>query len=144
MNNLIEISFDIKYKIYKLNINNVETIIQFKNNFIYPISQSIRSSSRFNSQDKIISYDLGIIFLINNITIIPKNNDMININFVIKLENHKPILTLEDIEEIIYCVMPFTYDFDGKIIFSKDSKFKTLNYTFEALTVPFNIIYNIT
>ena len=140
MDNLINISFDIKYKIY----NDNQKIIKFKNDFINHLSQSIISSSRFNCQNQIISYELGIIFLINNkINIKNKNNDILNIEFNIRLENPKQILTCEDIQEIIWCIMPSTYDLDGKINFSKDGKFRILDYTFEVLETPTNIYYNI-
>jgi hypothetical protein len=138
MNNLINISFDIKYKTY----NDNQKIIKLKNDFINDLSQSIISSSRLNSQNQIISYELGIIFLINN-KINLKNNDILNIEFNIRLENPKQILTSEDIQEIIWCIMPSTYDLDGKINFSKDGKFRILDYTFEVLETPTNIYYNI-
>lgn len=138
MDNLINISFDIKYKIY----NDNQKIIKFKNDFINHLSQSIISSSRFNCQNQIISYELGIIFLINN-KINIKNNDILNIEFNIRLSNSKQILTSENIQEIIWCIIPSTYDLDGKINFSKDGKFRILDYTFEVLETPTNIYYNI-
>lgn len=137
MDNLINISFDIKYKIY----NGNKKIIKFKNDYINNLSQSIISSSRFNCQDQIISYELGIIFLISN-KINIKNNDILNIEFNIRLENPKEILTLDDIQEIIWCIMPSTYDLDGKIDFSNDGKFRILDYILEVLETPSNICFN--
>ena len=138
MDNLINISFDIKYKIY----NDNQKIIKFKNDLINYLSKSIISSSRFNCQNQIISYELGIIYLINN-KINPKNNDILNIEFNIRLANPKKILTYDDIQEIIWCIMPSTYDLDGKIYFSRDGKFRILNYTLDVLETPTNINFNI-
>lgn len=75
-------------------------MIKFKNDLIHHLSQSIISSSIYNCQNQIISYELGIIYLINN-KIIPKNNDILNIEFDVKLEKQKDTLTLENVEEII-------------------------------------------
>lgn len=137
MDNIIQISFDIKYKIY----NDNQKTIKLKNDLINPLSYSIISSSRLNCQGQIISYELGIIRL-TNCNIIPKNNNILNIAFCIELENPKQILSSEDIEEIIWCVMPSTYDSNGIINFSKDGMYRMFNYTFEVLETPTNIYYN--
>ena len=71
-----------------------------------------------------------------------KNNDILNIEFNIRLENPKEILTLDDIEEIIWCMMPSTYDLDGRIDFSNDRKFRILDYILEVLETPSNICFN--
>lgn len=138
MNNLINISFDIKYQIY----NDYGKIIKFKNDLLNNLSKSIKSSSRLNCQNEIISYELGIIYLIDN-KINLKNNNIINIEFNVRLENSKQILTSEDIEEIIWCIMPSTYDLDGKINFSKDGVYRILNYKLKVLETPLNICHNI-
>lgn len=138
MNNLINISFDIKYQIY----NDYGKIIKFKNDLLNNLSKSIKSSSRLNCQNEIISYELGIIYLIDN-KINLKNNNIINIEFNVRLENPKQILTSEDIEEIIWCIMPSTYDLDGKINFSKDGVYRILNYKLKVLETPLNICHNI-
>ena len=97
---------------------------------------------RLNCQNEIISYELGIIYLIDN-KINLKNNNIINIEFNVRLENPKQILTSEDIEEIIWCIMPSTYDLDGKINFSKDGVYRILNYKLKVLETPLNICHNI-
>ncbi len=137
-NQIIKISFDIPYQIY----NDQYEIIKLRNGLINSLTESIEFSSRKNSQNVIFSYSLGLIYLIgNNINII--NNNVLNINFTIKLANLKSNIQLEDIKEIIWCIMPSTYDETGILDFSKDGRFRTLNYSLKVLDIPTNIVYNL-
>jgi hypothetical protein len=137
-NQVIKISFDIACQIY----NDKNKIIKLKNDLINSLTRSIQFSSRKNSQDNIFSDSLGLIYLIDNkINII--NNNILNINLIVKLQNSKSNIQLEDIEEIIWCIMPSTYDQTGLLNFLKDGIFRTLNYSLKVLDIPSNIIYDL-
>lgn len=137
-NQVIKISFDIPYQTY----NDHHKPIQLRDNLIDSLIESIQLSSRKNSQDNIISYSLGLIYLIENkINVI--NNNILNVHFTTKLVNPKLDIQLKDIEEIIWCVMPSTYDQSCTLNFSKDGIFRTLNYSLRVLDIPSNIVYNL-
>lgn len=134
-NQIIKISFDIPYQVH----NDRMSIIQLTG-LVDSLSKSVQSSSRKNSQDNICSYSLGLIHLIEN-KIKISDGDILNVSFVVELQNPNSNLELKDIEEIIWCVMPSTYDNAGIINFSKDGMFRTLNYSLKVLDTPSNIIY---
>ncbi len=135
---IIKISFNIPYQIY----NDSDKIIQLRNDLLNSLTESIRFSSRKNCQDEIISYDLGLIRLIGSkINIL--NNNILNVSFTIQLANPKLNIQLKDIEEIIWCIMPSTYDESGVINFSKDGTLRIQNYLLKVLDTPSNIIYNL-
>lgn len=139
MNKTIQISFDIPYEIY----NDSGKIIKLQNNLANCLNEYILSSSRKNCENKIISYDLGIIDLIEN-KINIKNNNVINIQFKTQLQNPLVNLDLENIKEIIWCIMPSTYDEEGTMYFSKDGAYRIQGYKLKVLDTPSNIVYNLT
>ena len=103
-------------------------------------NQTPSTFAKTNSNDEIIS-KFGIITVLHhNYTKI--NNHQIRVEYEVKTEKNIDVYSVENIEEIIWSLMYFAYDTEGKIRLN-DTTRKATNYVFESTTTPENIQYQL-
>ena len=120
------INFTIQSELYKGNKK-----IKLNKKFNDEIKNNIQFFSRTNSVNEIISSKLGIINLIKSNVNTYDDNNLI-FEFVVNNE----INNIEDMEEIIYCILEPTYSEEGFMTFSVDGIFYSTNYMLKFIDVP--------
>ena len=123
-----KINFMLKTELYKS-----DKKIKFNKSHTNEIIDSIKSYSRVNSENNIISYKLGIINL--NKTNIQIYDDYLCFEFDIDIN----INSIDDAEEVIWCIFEPAYSIDGLADFTIESTMKRHYYTLKCMDTPKDI-----
>ena len=121
------IKFIIKCELYDDNNKKIKLNKKFNDE----IKNNIQFFSRTNSVNEIISLRLGIINLIKSNVNIYDDNNLI-FEFVVNNE----INNIEDMEEIIYCILEPTYSEEGYMKFNIDGFYRSKQYLLKFIEVP--------
>lgn len=125
-----KINFSIKVELYRSN-----TKIKINDNHIKELEDTLSYYSRRNSENEIISYELGIIKLNNKKITIDKNTSYLNFEFDIDIN----INDLHDAEEAIWCIFEPAYSLNGIIDLTIDGTIRRQYYTLKLNDVPNDI-----
>lgn len=125
-----KISFIIKSELYKS-----DKKIKFNKNHVKELTDNIKSYSRCNSQNEIFSYKLGVINLYETIVTPLLNDDFLYFEFNVDLN----VNTINEAEEIIWCIFEPAYSLDGIVNFTIEGLMKRQYYTMKIINTPIDI-----